>query len=212
MRVTTYGNFAYLCSRKTKRPGQALASLSTTIETSTSRMTKGKRWLAATCAAAGVLCASAQEPLRLTLEQLFATAESHNTSIQAAQTAVEAAAQGVETARAAWRPDVEATAAMSYMGNVKKDGLQSIMQSGPLMENVCTGVGKVAEANSKCGNCEYFKYCTGGCRVIALALTKDLLGPDLSKCAFFKHGWYKDNSIGKRIYGSHMSRLQQGRV
>lgn len=73
----------------------------------------------ATFAAAGVLCVSAQEPLRMTMEQLFATAEAHNTSMQAARTAVEEAALGVGAAKAAWRPDVEATAAVSYMGNVK---------------------------------------------------------------------------------------------
>ena len=82
-------------------------------------MIQERRWLAATFAAAGVLCASAQEPLRMTMEQLFATAEAHNASVQAAQTAVEEAGLGVEAARAAWRPDVEATAAVSYMGNVK---------------------------------------------------------------------------------------------
>ena len=82
-------------------------------------MTHERRWLTATFAAASVLCASAQEPLRMTLEQLFATAEAHNASIQAARTDVEEAALGIEAARAAWRPDVEATASVSYMGNVK---------------------------------------------------------------------------------------------
>ena len=82
-------------------------------------MIQERRWLAATFAAAGVLCASAQEPLRMTMEQLFATAEKHNASMQAARTAVEEAALGVEAAKAAWRPEVEATAAVSYMGNVK---------------------------------------------------------------------------------------------
>ncbi len=82
-------------------------------------MIQERRWLAATFAAAGVLCVSAQEPLRMTMEQLFATAEKYNASMQAARTAVEEAALGVEAAKAAWRPDVEATAAVSYMGNVK---------------------------------------------------------------------------------------------
>jgi len=45
-------------------------------------MIQERRWLAATFAAAGVLCASAQEPLRMTMEQLFATAEAHNASVQ----------------------------------------------------------------------------------------------------------------------------------
>ena len=78
-----------------------------------------------------------------------------------------------------------------YMGNVKKDGLQNIMRSGPLLSNVCTGVGAVAKGNGKCGSCKFFPYCTGGCRGIAVALTKDFLGPDPSKCAFFGHGYYQ---------------------
>ena len=81
-------------------------------------MIQERRWLAATFAAASVLCASAQEPLRMTLEQLFATAESHNASMKAAQMAVDEAALGVDAARAVRLPDLEATASVSYLGNV----------------------------------------------------------------------------------------------
>ena len=82
-------------------------------------MIQKRRWLTTLFVVARVLCAQAQEPLRMTLQQLFATAESHNASIQSFQTAVEEAEDGIEAARVAWRPDIEATAAVSYMGNVK---------------------------------------------------------------------------------------------
>jgi len=82
-------------------------------------MVKRKRWLTAIIAAASISCAEAQEVLRMTLDQLFATAERHNASIQSRKTAVDEASQGIEAAKAAWRPDVEATASISYLGNVK---------------------------------------------------------------------------------------------
>ena len=77
------------------------------------------------------------------------------------------------------------------MGNVRRDGLQSILQKGPLMSYVCAGVGKVAEHNERCGTCRHFRYCAGGCRAIALVLTGDLYGPDPTKCTFFDEGWYE---------------------
>ncbi|MCR4995168.1 MAG: TolC family protein [Bacteroidales bacterium] len=82
-------------------------------------MKEKRKWLTAVCAAAGVLCAPAQEPLGMTLEQLFMTAEAHNASIQSHTTAIAEAEEGVAAARSARRPDVEATASVSYMGNVK---------------------------------------------------------------------------------------------
>ena len=82
-------------------------------------MTNERRWLAAVCVAAGVVCASAQEPIDAALKQLFATAESHNASISSFESAQREADEAIAVARTAWRPDVEATAAVSYMGNVK---------------------------------------------------------------------------------------------
>ena len=77
------------------------------------------------------------------------------------------------------------------MGNVRRDGLKSILQKGPLMSYICAGVGKVAEGNERCGNCRHFHYCAGGCRAIALGLSGDLFGPDPTKCAFFDGGYYE---------------------
>ena len=52
-------------------------------------------------------------------------------------------------------------------------------------------VGTLAEKNETCGKCPYFKHCVGGCRAIALTLTGDKLGVDLSKCLFYKKGYYE---------------------
>ena len=77
------------------------------------------------------------------------------------------------------------------LGNVKKDGLQPLLQAGKYLSEVCTTVGTLAEKNETCGKCPYFKHCVGGCRAIALTLTSDKLGVDLSKCLFYKKGYYE---------------------
>jgi len=77
-----------------------------------------KRWLVAVCATAASLCAYSTEPLRVSLQQLFEIAESNNASIQSFRTAITQAEEGVDIAKAAWRPDLEASASVSYLGNV----------------------------------------------------------------------------------------------
>ena len=76
------------------------------------------------------------------------------------------------------------------LGNVKRDGLQTLLTEGSYLDEVCTTVGVLADKNSTCGNCEYFKYCCGGCRAIAFALTGDRFGKDPVKCIFFRNGYY----------------------
>ena len=82
-------------------------------------MSARKRWLVAVFATAASLCANGSEPLKVSLQQLFDIAESHNASIQSFRTAVVEASGGVDVARAAWLPDLEATALISYLGNVQ---------------------------------------------------------------------------------------------
>ena len=75
------------------------------------------------------------------------------------------------------------------LGNVKKEGLQPLLQAGRYLSEVCPTVGTLAQKNEACGNCPYFKHCVGGCRAIALTLTGDKFGVDPSKCFFFKKGY-----------------------
>ena len=77
------------------------------------------------------------------------------------------------------------------LGNVKTYGLQKFLREGKYLENVCTTVKDLAEHNEKCANCRWFPYCCGGCRAIGLAMTKDVLGPDFSKCLFFDGGYWQ---------------------
>lgn len=77
------------------------------------------------------------------------------------------------------------------LGNVKKDGLQPLLQSGKYLSEVCTTVKTLAESNPKCAACGYFKYCVGGCRALSQVLTGDKLGSDPAKCLFFKAGYYE---------------------
>lgn len=77
------------------------------------------------------------------------------------------------------------------LGNVKKDGLQPLLQKGKYLSEVCTTVKTLADNNPKCAACGYFKYCVGGCRALAQGLTGDKLGSDPAKCVFFKSGYYE---------------------
>ena len=77
------------------------------------------------------------------------------------------------------------------LGNVKEYGLQPLLQMGKYLAEVCATVGELAEVNEECRNCPYFEYCAAGCRAVALTLTGDKMGVDLSKCLFFKKGYYE---------------------
>ena len=75
------------------------------------------------------------------------------------------------------------------LGNVKREPLDKLLTFGPYIDEVCTTLGTLREKNEKCGRCEHFEYCNGGCRAIALALTGDKLGIDPSKCLFWQNGY-----------------------
>lgn len=75
------------------------------------------------------------------------------------------------------------------LGNVKREPLDKLLTFGPYIDEVCTTLGTLREKNEKCGKCEHFEYCNGGCRAIALALTGDKLGIDPSKCLFWQNGY-----------------------
>ncbi len=63
----------------------------------------------------GRLMAQSQE-LAMSLEQLFRTADEHNTSIKSFQSAISEAEAGVKAAKAEQLPDVDASISFSYLG------------------------------------------------------------------------------------------------
>lgn len=76
-----------------------------------------------------------------------------------------------------------------FLGNVKRQGLQPLLQRGPYLDAVCATVRDLAERNPQCAGCGYFTRCCGGCRAIALALTGEPFGADPAKCLFWKGGY-----------------------
>ena len=78
-----------------------------------------------------------------------------------------------------------------HLGNVKTEGLQSLLRESRYLSEVCTTAGELKSVNSKCASCRYFRYCAGGCRAVALVLTDDKLGCDPSKCMFFESGYHR---------------------
>ncbi|MGN0806789.1 MAG: radical SAM protein [Candidatus Coproplasma sp.] len=75
-------------------------------------------------------------------------------------------------------------------GNVKKQGLQPVLQSGVYMDEVCATIGDMIKINKKCAECSHITYCRGGCRALgALTHNGDLRAPDLWKCYFFENGY-----------------------
>lgn len=78
-----------------------------------------------------------------------------------------------------------------FLGNVKKEGLQPILQNSSYLSEVCATLGQLSEKNEKCAACPYFKHCGGGCRALAIAFTGDKFGIDPAKCIFFQKGWHR---------------------
>lgn len=77
------------------------------------------------------------------------------------------------------------------LGNVKRDGLQPLLQGGRYLREVCMTLFDLAQRNKTCAKCRYFKHCAGGCRAIGLTLTGDKCGTDLAKCLYFNEGYYE---------------------
>lgn len=63
----------------------------------------------------GRLCAQSQK-LAMSLEQLYRTADEHNTSIKSYESALREAEAGIKVAKAERLPDVDASASFSYLG------------------------------------------------------------------------------------------------
>lgn len=76
-------------------------------------------------------------------------------------------------------------------GNVKKDGLISLLQDSSYMDEVTKSIGDMIKVNEKCRNCKHLTYCRGGCRAIAILTNNgNEFGSDPWKCYFFDHNYY----------------------
>ena len=79
------------------------------------------------------------------------------------------------------------------LGNVFRDGLKSILQDSKFLDCVCQTVKERAVQNGKCGSCQYFRYCFGGCPALGLLYSprRSILDADPTKCLFFEKGYYE---------------------
>jgi len=78
-----------------------------------------------------------------------------------------------------------------YLGNVFKEGLESILQESEYLNIVTKTLKDRLKEDSDCKKCKYFKYCCGGCPAMSILTSGHYLKEDKSKCLFFKNGYYE---------------------
>ena len=80
------------------------------------------------------------------------------------------------------------------LGNLFKTPLKELVKDSPYLNLAMAPLFKQIVENDKCGNCKYYKACTGGCPALGLLYsTKDVdfYHEDITKCIFFENGWYE---------------------
>ena len=78
------------------------------------------------------------------------------------------------------------------LGNLFKTPLKELVKDSPYLNLAMAPLFKQIIENDKCGNCKYYKACTGGCPALGLLYSKDVnfYHEDITKCIFFENGWY----------------------
>ena len=79
------------------------------------------------------------------------------------------------------------------LGNLFKTPLKELVKDSPYLNLAMAPLFKQIIENDKCGNCKYYKACTGGCPALGLLYSKDVnfYHEDITKCIFFENGWYE---------------------
>lgn len=78
-----------------------------------------------------------------------------------------------------------------HLGNLHDTPLKELLSGGAYLDSVCADLHKRLEYSKKCAECDYYKYCNGGCPALAILYTGSMLGADPAKCLFFEKGWYE---------------------
>lgn len=78
------------------------------------------------------------------------------------------------------------------LGNVLKTPLKELVRESDYLNLAMAPLLKQILENDKCGNCKYYKACTGGCPALGLLYSRDgdYYHEDILKCLFFENGWY----------------------
>lgn len=78
------------------------------------------------------------------------------------------------------------------LGNILKTPLKQLVKESDYLNLAMAPLFKQIVENDKCGNCQYYKVCTGGCPALGLLYSSngDYYHEDITKCIFFEKGWY----------------------
>ena len=80
--------------------------------------------------------------------------------------------------------------------SLRERRLRDILRGGRWLDEVCTNLYALRQANTACDSCPWFGFCGGGCRALALfgsyegSGRLDYFASDPMACLFFKGGWY----------------------
>jgi radical SAM protein with 4Fe4S-binding SPASM domain len=90
------------------------------------------------------------------------------------------------------------------LGNVLKTPLKELVRESDYLNLATATLLKQILEHDKCGNCKYYKACTGGCPALGLLYSKngDYYHEDILKCIFFENGWY--DRINKELQEWHL--------
>lgn len=83
------------------------------------------------------------------------------------------------------------------LGNLFKTPLKELVRESDYLNLAMAPLFKQIVENDKCGNCKYYKACTGGCPALGLLYSKDVnfYHEDITKCIFFENGWYDKATV-----------------
>ena len=78
------------------------------------------------------------------------------------------------------------------VGNLFKTPLKELTKESDYLSLAMAPLLKQIIENDKCGNCRYYKACTGGCPALGLLYSpnSNFYHEDITKCLFFENGWY----------------------
>ena len=75
------------------------------------------------------------------------------------------------------------------LGNVKRDGLRTCINNPRYIEDSGLSSKDVEEHDEKCRNCEHFRLCHGGCRMMGLLFNMDIRSHDPFMCLYYEGGY-----------------------
>lgn len=78
-----------------------------------------------------------------------------------------------------------------HLENLHETPLKDILTESECLKMTSVRLRHKLKDNPKCAGCEYLKYCCGGCPASGLLFAGDWKAPDLTKCLFYKQGWYQ---------------------